>query len=143
MGEFLLDDYQLELTFKTHNINYEKIFLFHDFLISFNNLIEQTFLGIDVIYTYQDMNNHFSWCFDKTITSFEHENIFFNKRGKLYNYFWSFYYEAFYMTLIEGEEVKVNQWFKTLFDMKIKKTKPELKILTDVYSLFEDNLIKK
>lgn len=143
MGDFSLDTYQLELTFKTHNINYDKIFLYHDFIVTLDDLVNTTFLGIDVIYTYQDMHNHFSWCFDKVITLFEYESIFFNRRSKLFKYLWSFYYDAFYMTLIEGGENKVGNFFKILFDMRIKKTRPELKIFIDVYFLFEESLKKK
>lgn len=138
-----LDTYQLELTFKTYNINHEKIDLYYDFLISLDTLINKTFLGIDVIYTYNDILNHFTWCFNKIIESFEKENIFFKRKGTLFNYLWLFYYDGFYMTLVENGEVRVIQFFITLFDMSIKKTRPELKIIIDIYSIFEENLIRK
>ena len=72
---------QLDIWYKAYNISREKIELFHDFIISLYQIIDETYLGSDVIFTDIDQKNHYTWCWDKLISNFEKEKIFF-KVGK-------------------------------------------------------------
>ena len=133
---------QIDVWYRTYNISYEKTILFYDFVVSLNDLIEETYLGVDVMTTDEDMKNHFSWCWDRTIENFDREKIYFIDRGNLYTYFWSFFYEAFYLAKIENQDIMIMDYFTRLFDFTHKKTRSELDMLTDVYKLFDQNLNK-
>ena len=61
---------QIDVWYRAYNISREKTELFYDFLMSLHNLIDETYLGEDVIMTTEDQINHFTWCCDKTIESF-------------------------------------------------------------------------
>lgn len=133
---------QIDVWYRAYNINREKIDLFYDFLSSLNQLVEETFLGVDVLYKEVDQRNHFTWCWDKLIFNFEKERIHFKDRGSHYEYFWNFYYEAFYVTHMDEKTPMIGEYFYKLCDFKHRKTRSELDMLTELYKLLEQNLKK-
>jgi hypothetical protein len=134
--------HQIDVWYRTYNISYEKTILFHDFLTSLYNLIDTTFLGVDVIITETDQKNHFNWCWDKTIENFSKEKIYFKERESSYHYFWNFFQEAFYFAKLDNQPERIREYFFRLFDFTHKKTRSELDMLTEVYKLLEQNLKK-
>jgi hypothetical protein len=130
---------QIDIWYKVYDIHHEKIELFYDFLSSFYNLLDETFLGEDVLYKDTDQLNHFNWCWDKTIDNFSKERILFKERGIHYEYFWIFFKEAYYYTKMESKEPLIREYFYKLFDFKHKKTRSELDLLTEIYKLLNQN----
>jgi hypothetical protein len=134
--------HQIDIWYKTYNISREKTELFYDFLQSLYDLVEQTYLGSDVMSEETHQKSHFIWCWDKTIESFEKEKIYIKSRGGHFDYFWNFFLEAYYYPKIDKRIIKITEYFSKLFDFKHKKTRSELDILTEVYKLLEQNLKK-
>lgn len=132
--------HQLDIWFRAYNISHEKTNLFYDFLISLYELIENTYLGDDVIKTESEQHNHFIWCWDKTIENFEKEKIFLQRTGSHMEYFWNFFLEAYYFAKIDGNSIKINEYFYRVFDFKHRKTRSELDILSEIYRLLNQNL---
>jgi hypothetical protein len=99
-------------------------------------------LGEDVIKTEDIQRNHFTWCWDKTIENFNKEKIYFKERGNHYEYFWNFFLEAYYYMQLDGNQVRIYEYFYKLFDFKHKKSRSELDILTEIYKLLDLNLKK-
>ena len=97
---------QIDIWHKAYNISREKTELFYDFVVSLYELIDDTYLGSDVIISEEDQRNHFNWCWDKTIENFNKEKIYFKERGQHYQYFWNFFLEAYYFVQLDGEEPK-------------------------------------
>jgi hypothetical protein len=133
---------ELDLLFRAYNINREKIELFHDFIISLHELINNTYLGPDYINTEQIQEIHFTWCWDKTINNFTKENIFFKERGFHFEYFMGFYFDAYYQNETEDVYLKMLSYYNSLFDFNISKPKKELEIFFEVYKLLEQTLKK-
>jgi hypothetical protein len=144
VGSYDTDKYrhQIDVWYRAHNIHREKIELFYDFLSSLYDLIDNTFLGVDVIYTDIDQKNHFNWCWNKLIKDFHKEKIFFKENGVHHDYLWNFYREAYYISKIEENIPRINEYFFKLFDFKHKKTRSELDILSEIYKLLDQNFIK-
>ena len=135
--------HQLEIWYKAYNISHEKTILFHDFLISLFDLIESTYMGSEIMTSDSDQFYHFTWCWDQTLLSFSKESIIFKEQKKeLFDYFWSFFYEAFYISKLTGGSIKIKEYFFKLFDFKHKKSRSELDMLTEIYKLFDQNLKK-
>ena len=107
--------HHLDVWYRAYNVSHEKTELFYDFLISLYDLIEDTFLGEDVLYSEVEQRNHFTWCWNKTIENFEKEKIYFKERGNCYEYFWNFYLEAFYYNKLEEKTEMINEYFYKLF----------------------------
>jgi adenosine deaminase len=83
---------QLEIWYRAHNIIREKAELYYDFLFSLLNLIDETYLGADVMQSEEDMMNHFTWCFNKVTSNFEQERIHFLTKNTHFPYLWFFFY---------------------------------------------------
>lgn len=134
--------HQIDIWQKAYNINREKIELFHDFLISLYDIVNETFLGVDVIKETQEQKNHFTWCWGKVIDDFNKENINFRETGSHYLYFWNFFYEAFYLKQLTGDPVRIPEYIEKLFNFKQIKSRSELDILSELYKLLNQNLKK-
>jgi hypothetical protein len=133
---------QIDIWCRTYSINFDKIELFYDFLISLHELIDDTFLGIDVLYNEEDQRNHFDWCWKLLIDNFSKERIHFKERGDHYEYLWTFFFEAYYLSKIYEKDHEIKRFLETLFDFNHVKTSSELDILTEVYKIFDQNLKK-
>lgn len=134
--------HQIDIWYRAYNINIEKIELFYDFLTSLYELIDNTYLGPDVLKEEFDQRNHFTWCWFKTIESFNKEKIYFKESGSHYDYFWNFFLEAFYFNQLDDQPIKISEYFYKLFDFKHKKSRSELDILSELYKLLNQNLKK-
>jgi hypothetical protein len=133
---------QIEVWYKTHNIIREKAELYYDFLFSLLDIVDETYLGSDVIKSDEDMINHFNWCFNKVISNFEQERIYFNNKDTHYDYLWVFFYKAYYTCPTENKMEILSEYFKVLFNFNRIKTPPELESFTDLYKIFDQNLKK-
>lgn len=132
--------HRVDIWYRTYNISREKLNLFHDFLISLYELIENTYMGSDIMVNNIDQKNHFDWCWNKTIENFTKEKIYFKERGILYEHFWEFFLDAFYLTKIKNDPIRITEFFRILFDLSHIKTNSELEIMTEIYRLFDQNL---
>ena len=119
----------VNLWVKTQNISVSKVSLFGDYLTSLYNLINDTYLGLDVIKTDKEITGHFNWCWEKTVGNFKKENINFNTKGTHYDYF-------------EHLE-KLKNFINILFILHTQKTKSELDMLYEIYILLNESLTVK
>jgi hypothetical protein len=120
--------HQIDIWYKAHNISREKTELFYDFLVSLHELIEKTFLGEDVIKTEDIQRNHFTWCWNKTIENFNKEKIYFKERGNHYEYFWNFFLEAYYYMQLDGNQVRIYEYFYKLFCVHVSCPPKDIKL---------------
>jgi hypothetical protein len=144
-----LDPEQVDIWFRVNNIIPEKMDLYYDLSYSLYLLIKTTYLGYDddfnetkVRMTSEDNQNHFDWCWNKTIENFTKEKIYFKEKGNHYEYFWNFFFEAFYLINMDEKTIRIREYFYKLFDFRYRKSRSELDILTEVYKLMEQNLKK-
>ena len=125
---------------KAHNINAQKSELFFDYVDSLIGLITETFLGDDVIGDDDARLSHFNWCWNKTIDNFRKENVYFNREGEHYEYFWNLVYESFYIDKNKRESGELEKFFTLLFKLYILKSKSELDVLLELYNILDRNL---
>jgi len=133
---------QIDIWYRAYNISRERIELFHDFLASLYELIDQTYLGPELFDIEENQKNHFTWCWDKTVDNFSKEKIYFKERGNHYEYLWNFFLEAYYYNQLDGVKIRIQEYFTILFDFNYRKTRSELDMLTEIYKIFEQNLKK-
>jgi hypothetical protein len=133
---------QIDIWYKSHNIIREKTELYCDFVMTLLDIIEETYLGRDVIKTKEEITSHFNWCFKSVITKFEYEKINFKPIGDYYDYFFIFFWETFYLNDNPERSSKIKSFFHKLFDYNQVKNEIEFGFLLELYKLFEQNLIK-
>jgi len=133
----------VNIWYSRNNIIREKSELYYDFISSLLVLIDETYLGIDIISTQEDMINHFIWCFNKIRSNFERERIIFSPPSiTTYDYLWYFLYRGFYTTDVDDKFNVLLEYFKYLFDQNMFKTQNELESYADFYKIFNKNLKK-
>lgn len=133
---------QIDIWYKAYNISREKLNLFYDFVASVHDMIDETFLGPDVMDEEENQRNHFTWAWDKVIENLSKEKIYIKDRGAHYEYFWNFYLEAYYYVQIDGSITKIPEYFLKLFDFEHRKSRSELDVLTEIYKILDQNLKK-
>ena len=133
---------QIDIWYRAYNISREKTNLFYDFLVSLYELIDTTYLGSDVVISYEDQKNHFTWCWDKTVDNFSKEKIHFKEHDSAYQYFLNFFIEAYYYNQMEDNIIRIKDYFYVLFSFKHRKSRSELDMLSEIYKLMEQNLKK-
>jgi hypothetical protein len=131
---------EMAMWVKAHNINAQKSELFLDYIDSLLGLINETFLGDDVMSDDKSRLNHFKWCWNKTIDNFRKENVYFNREGEHYEYFWNLVYESFYIDKNKRESGELEKFFTLLFKLYILKSKSELDVLLELYNILDRNL---
>jgi hypothetical protein len=133
---------QVEIWYKAYNITREKIDLFKDFILTLYDIIDETYLGSDVIFETIDQKNHFDWCWNKLLTNFEYEGILFKSTGGHKEYFWAFFEEAYYLNELEKKPNRIRDYYEKVFSFDYKKTRSELDLLTEIYKVLESNIKK-
>jgi hypothetical protein len=131
---------QAEVWYKAYNIIHEKTELFYDFVISLYDIIDETYLGPDVVITETQQKQHFEWCWKRVLHSFEKESIHFRESGQHHDYMWSFFNEAYYMN--DTTQNRIREYFTKLFKFDYRKTRSELDMLTEIYKILESNIKK-
>ena len=122
---------QVDTWYKAYNIVYEKTQLYRDFLISLLDLIDETYLGKDVLTDSEDIKKHFLWCFNEIVNNFEKEKIYFKRDGLYVDYLWVFFYETFYLNENEDRIKRIRTYLYNIFTFNYTKTKTDLEMLTE------------
>jgi len=144
-GVLTLEEYRerIKLWYSANNIIREKTELYFDFISSLISLIDETYLGSDVILTQDDMSNHFIWCFNKISSNFERERIYFTPVSTTsYDYLWYFFYKGYYSSEADDKRDVLIEYFNYLFNFTELKTPIELETFMDFYKIFDQNLKK-
>lgn len=132
-----MEEKDILLILKINNFTIERGNLLLDFVESIVYKITKTYLGDDLMTT-EDKRKHYDWCWKSVLSDFSKENIFFNKKGQLYEYFLSFFNEIFYLEQNKEEKKlgKTLYFIINSFNYKRIRTKSELDGFLDLYKIF-------
>lgn len=131
----------VKLIYRINGVNYEKTKLFLDFIKGLFDLVTSTYLGDDVM-SDVDIENHFTWCWKKTIKGFKEEKIYFLSDDELYHYFYSLFLESFYKEEDKSDDniKELSDFWFELFNYSKSKTMSELESFIDLYKIFNNSL---
>lgn len=138
-----LSDDSITILYTTNNVKFDRVKLYFDFVISFFELLFDTYMGDDIT-NETEQKNHFNWCWEKNISNFKKEDIFFEDNKDLRSYFYDFTKEIFYN--LDGKEnnpyVKNNiiTLWTHLFNYGGRKTRADLDSFVELYSIFDKSL---
>lgn len=133
---------QIDVWYRAHNIILEKTELYYDFISALLHLIDETYLGVDIIESEEDISNHFNWCFNKVVSNFEKERIQFTIKSVHYDYLWFLFLKGYYQCSTEDKVPILDDYFKVIFNFNKVKTATELESFIDMYKIFDQNLKK-
>ena len=122
-----------------NNITQEKVELFRDFSISLTYIIENSYLGDDVIEYQDDQINHFNWCWDQNIKNFKKENIYFQNKGEHYYYYLAYFLDIYYSNSnkTKGLLTKMTYFWDDVISIDATKTKSEHDLLSEIYKIMD------
>jgi len=131
--------------FNINNMTYEKIDLYGDIFKTLNHIVADTYLGNEdtetkIILSDDDNISHFNWCWNKTISNFNKENILIKNDGNHKDYYVNFYMDTFYNQKEKNLKNAIPNFLFEVFDMEKPFTKSDLDILTELYKLMEKNI---
>lgn len=134
--------------FNVHNMIYERIELYGDIFKSLDYIIRDTYMGDNfddvketkIIVSKEDNKRHFEWCWKKTISDFERENVIIDNIGEHKDYVESFYFDTFYAQTDQIVKNSIPKFLNQIFDMTQQFTKSDLDMLTEFYKMMEKNV---
>jgi len=131
----------ITLMFKINNVTPERSELYLDFTHSLFETVTTTYLG-DEVMSNKSTKEHFDWCWEKTLSSFNKEKIYFES-SELYSYFITLFIESFYNENDKSEENvnKLLDFWRDIFTYSTIKTRSELEAFLDLYKLFDKSLM--
>lgn len=133
-----LSDYQIMKQLKLNNVIKERVELYRDFVINLIYYINSTYLGKDYIKTTEDIKGHYNWAFNKVLSDFEKEGVYFTDVKELRTYFFDFFYPRFYVTDQQTTLKGFLDFWENIFVLKQNKDKTVLNALIEVYKLFDN-----
>ena len=127
-----------------NEVTIEKVELFRDFIISLFYLVNDTYLGDDVIKIESDRIKHFNWCWLNIIKMFYNENIVFEEKGEHYYYFLNYFNVVFYNNTKKDsiDMLKIVEFWDTIFSVTNQKTNSQYDIFIEQYKI-QNNYLKK
>jgi len=122
----------------------ERAELYCDFIISLSYLVYDTYLGDDVIITYDDQKGHFNWCWNKNIENFKKENISIPSSGEHYYYYFNYFNEIFYKNGDKSKPLfnKILEFWYNTFSLVKNKTKSEYDLFVEIYKIMNKYFMK-
>lgn len=131
----------ISLMYKINNITPERSILYLDFTHTIYDNVVSTYLG-DEVMDGKSVREHFDWCWNKTVSTFKKEEIYFDS-NELYNYFFTLFIESFYSENDKSDYnvSKLLQFWLDIFDYSNNKTRSELEAFIDLYKLFDKSLL--
>ncbi len=138
-----LNEYQMVKQLKTNNIIKERVELYRDFVINLIHYIHSTYFGKEYIKTEEDIKGHYNWAFNKVISDFENEEIFFGDTNELRQYFFDYFIVRFYsVEKIPSQKTFIGFWDE-IFNLDNIKEKAIFSSMVDIYKLFDNSLKNK
>lgn len=125
---------------KKYNIIKDRVELYRDFSINLLYYIYEYYIDYESLCTDTNINNHFSWCFNKVCDEFKLEGIDFNDNDELREYYRSYYYHQFYRAQdnpnLDTTFAYFENFWRNIFEVNEKqKNKNILNILVEIYKI--------
>jgi hypothetical protein len=142
-----IPDEEVEIWFNVNNMTIEKRQLYADLCLSLVYLINETYLGEELdktnplVLSQNEKNDHFEWCWKKTIDNFSKEGLKFKYEGEHKEYFKEFFDEVFYNQKDDNIINNIPKFLESLFNEETIYTQTDLNMITEIYKLFDKSYL--
>jgi hypothetical protein len=138
-----MKEYEMNKRFKTYNVIKERVELYKDFTLNLLYYIYDTYLGKDYVKTELDIRGHFTWCYRKVLIDFEQEGLFFYENEELYDYFYGYYLDQFYLHDKIQPISHYEKFWENIFEINKTKKRNIFEVLLELYEIFDKTINKK
>lgn len=124
----------------------DRVETYKDFTLNLLYNVNHYYLDDDCLSKDIDINNHFSFCFNKVCDNFLLEGIDFKKNTELKEYFRHYYYHRFYKAQSNPDmdtslKYYENFW-SNIFNVEKLKNKNIIRIFVEIYRIFDISISK-
>lgn len=137
------NEIELMKELKANNVIKERLELYRDFIVNLICYAHTTYFGREFLKKDDDIKGHFNWAFNKVLGEFKQEGIIFGNTNELHEYFLEYFTQQFY-NFEEIPPIKqyISFW-NDIFNVHPKKQKNVMKVLVDLYQIFDNSLENK
>lgn len=137
------NEIELMKELKANNVIKERLELYRDFIVNLICYAHTTYFGREFLKKDDDIKGHFNWAFNKVLGEFKQEGIIFGNTAELHEYFLEYFTQQFY-NFEEVPPIKqyISFW-NDIFNVHPKKQKNVMKVLVDLYQIFDNSLENK
>jgi len=134
-----LKEEQILSLYKNFNLKVEKIEIMSDFVDSLLHLVNETFLGKDVMDTNEIFKNHYKWCWNRVCKQFEKEKInILGLNSEFFNYFWYEIYERFYINDKKEMDFDIERkHYRKLLSLGKETSRNDMDKIVELFAMFE------
>jgi hypothetical protein len=132
----------MEESIKYHLVR-ERLTLYEDFTKKLLYNIYKFYVDKESLNTDENINNHYLWCYNKTCDDFLMEEIDFKSNDNLKSYFFGYYYNQIYNVKKMGSLASYQKFWKEIFLLSNSMNKNSLKILIELYLIFDITIKEK
>lgn len=137
------NEVELMKEMKANSVVRERLELYRDFVVNLVCYAHTTYFGKDFLKKEEDIKGHFTWAFNKVVSDFEQESIKFGDTNELHQYFYEYFKQQFYnFETIPPVKQYITFW-DDIFTIHPKKQKNIMKVLVDLYQIFDTALDNK
>lgn len=129
----------IDKIYKEYGVVCERADLYRDFTFSLNRLIQESYLG-DEVMTDIDKKIHFDWCWNRVCEDFTILNFYFRDNQELCNYFRIFFSKHFYeIQNKKNSDIpnSIEPVYIYLFDYNHVKKHVDVEKFISIYMTFE------
>jgi hypothetical protein len=130
-------------TNKKYIIVKDRVEIYKDFTLNLLYYIDYYYIDYDSIHEDSDINNHYSWCFNKVCNEFKKEEIDFSANNELKEYFRTYYYHQFYKIKGTNRDISLayyEKFWKEIFNIEKQKNRNILNILIEIYTIYDKSI---
>lgn len=121
----------------------DRVEIYKDFTFNLLSYIYTYYLDKQTLSLDKDIHNHFMFCYNKVCVEFNKEDINFENNKELINYFYTYYYHQFYKIEKDVPQSFFIKFWKEIFNVEKQKNKNILKILIELYAIFDKSITKE
>lgn len=127
-----------------NNVSSDKVDLFKEFSISLTYIINDTYLGDDVITNDELIVTHFDWCWDKNLKDLVKENILIQSKGEHYYYYLNHFTNGFYLNRDKSDNTlkEMNDFWKVNLSIDRVKTKSDYDVFIELFKVMSKYFIQ-
>jgi hypothetical protein len=137
------NEFEIMKELKSNGVMKERIELYRDFVINLICYAHTTYFGRDFLKKDDDLKGHFNWAFNKVVAEFGQEGIMFINTVELREYFFEYFTQQFYNYDTLPTVKQYISFWDDIFSITPKKHKNMMKILLDLYQVFDNALDHK
>ena len=130
-----------------YNIIRDRSEIYCDFAINLLYCINEFYIDYESLNTDTDINNHFSWCFNRVCDEFMLEGLNFIENDELREYYRTYYYNQFYRAQDNPDKeisfLYFEKFWKAIFEVDKQKNKNVLQILVEIYKIYDKSINKE